>query len=642
MGPQYLICTLFLGILFHIPISLTAQEKQLYSGPFQVGNYKGEATYHYTVKDADTIFDGSFQLQSSNLEALLQKEDISFSIKGNFENNYPTGYWTFRFNEFQSDSTSSLEAYQYVVNVNGTQRVASGAFKKGKPDGKWTCAVQHIKNSQIDNITFQSSIEYDNGVPQQSFTVKNERQELVGRFLRNGLAHDEWTLYSDNEVDAVESWRFNEGLLQSILMKTNGDLESTDIYTQYKGETKTIALDNSYLDILKIKLPIDNPSELAKSGIIRLLTENDQYYKTINGILSNLGTTSFSPQFKVRVPYFPLERSELTSLDTIVAITKKSQTISNTLLEDTQLSILKLSDKNVRSIEESLEAVSEEILDPLGEMVRHYKNGILPFIPRNELLLKIWVNGIPDIQKVSKKESIVSDNKSIAKLYSLKKVQTLAKETLQHLDSIQRILTKKISKQKREQEAVALEKKMIAQVEYLERLQDSLQVDSIAPAFYNTIGSIKENAADKLSKYSNIKNAKAKLEYARELVNCFEKLDQVGETIVALPQQQYNIRSEYQDAIWNPFTATIMNESVKKRLIAAYEDVLIPYFLKEIEVGLPCEDTEHWVNMMDATYDRMLVLRNEDTKKLERRLRKVDDPLIVLERLNIKPQNNEK
>ena len=46
------------------------------------------------------------------------------------------------------------------------------------------------------------------------------------------------------------------------------------------------------------------------------------------------------------------------------------------------------------------------------------------------------------------------------------------------------------------------------------------------------------------------------------------------------------------------------------------------------------------MDLVDNTYNRMLVLREEETKKLERNLKKEDDPIIVLQCFQITPLLN--
>ena len=85
-----------------------------------------------------------------------------------------------------------------------------------------------------------------------------------------------------------------------------------------------------------------------------------------------------------------------------------------------------------------------------------------------------------------------------------------------------------------------------------------------------------------------------------------------------------------------------MDETVKRRILSAYTNVLIPYYLKNITQGLPCENAPQWIELVNKTYDRMLELREEDTRKMERKLKKEEDPLVVLQRFKIEYLLNQK
>jgi hypothetical protein len=99
------------------------------------------------------------------------------------------------------------------------------------------------------------------------------------------------------------------------------------------------------------------------------------------------------------------------------------------------------------------------------------------------------------------------------------------------------------------------------------------------------------------------------------------------------------IGETYQDAVWNPFMAVIMNEEVKKRITTAYRRDLIPFFLDKVENQLSCENAGPLAEMMDQVHQRMLELREEDTSKLERKLRREQDPIAILELIGLETEN---
>ena len=386
-------------LLFLLTTSfVVAQETNTYNGSFQLGKYVGIANYEYNLVDQDTVLNGNFEFQRTNPKALLEKKDISFSIKGQFENKLPQGYWSFRFNEFQTSRTSKVQDNKYVLNVNGEQQIAFGNLKNGYPDGEWIVKNQRIKDSEVEHVHFNSVIEFSEGIPQRSFRIEDNQQELVGRFLRNGLAHDKWTLFSDTELEEVESWYFSDGILQRIELRKRSRVEQISVDNAASGETEIMNLGKKYLQILKLKLPIDKERAIDRSGIAYLLNENYLHYQRIDTIISALGKGVFEPKFKVNVPYYRLSDKEEKLIDTLVSYYQRSQKISDFLLNDTQLNIRKLSDKDVESLEDNVEAITKEILAPLKSLTVYANDQLLKYIQRDQLIDKFWANGESDVK----------------------------------------------------------------------------------------------------------------------------------------------------------------------------------------------------------------------------------------------------
>ena len=84
-----------------------------------------------------------------------------------------------------------------------------------------------------------------------------------------------------------------------------------------------------------------------------------------------------------------------------------------------------------------------------------------------------------------------------------------------------------------------------------------------------------------------------------------------------------------------------MEEVVKKRIIDAYEDILVPHLLETVQNRLDCDNAEAIVLIFDRLYRRMLELRDEDTSKLERNLKREQDPDDILVLFGIEPLKGE-
>lgn len=633
-------------LFFTFSLAIYCQEKQNYVGPLQIGPYSGNANYYYYVSQNDTVLDGSFEMQKSNLDALLSNEDVTFSFKGQFQDNHANGLWHFEFGEFKSDSLTEVVGLQYSLNVSGFLENAKGKLSMGKPDGQWIYARNKIENSKISEVLFESVIEFENGVPQKSFKIKNRDGTLVGRFLRDGLAHDEWTFYSEYQITNNQSWFFQNGQIKEIETVLNGQTEKIKFEKNSGDSQVTINLDSRYIKILSLKNKLAKEVFTKSDGVSNLLTENADYYKKIDTILSGLGEAYFLPEFKVIVDYYPLDSLEKKQLSIIRDSFKKSDSISKSYLNDSQLNILKLSDREANYYYSIIEIIAERYLLPIKELLTLHDEKALEFIDRNSLFNQLWPNGAPskdiDVDKDIGERwedtfagpNDVNFDFTEQNINGILDISNYAEASLKYIEGI---LAKKLAKVRRQKEIIALEEKMISQINNLNRVIDS--VDAKLPKeLITALEHVNMVANTNLSTYSKMENEDEKLTYGRELTICFENMQELELAILRQPEKSEKITLHYQDEVWNPFMANLMIEDIKKRITTAYGKVLIPYLLNQVRLDLDCSNVASLVSLFNNSYERMLTLREEDTRKLERRLRREKKPDVIIQLLGIDPQ----
>lgn len=620
--------------------SLQAQETHDYKGHYRVGEYSGEASFSYALKEGDTVLQGPFRMQKSDLGALLEAGDKTFTISGAFLDNKPAGAWQFRFGAFKTDSLAQLDGLQYQVKVSGRQHEAIGVMREGKPDGLWTHTGSRIRNSQLEKTLFRSSIRFDQGVPQKSFRIEAEEHTLVGRILRNGLAHDEWTLYSDRETGPVENWIFREGKLLRTEVLEDSETLSHPIFGQDWELSRSIPLDTAYLALLEWYQYPDSTT----SVISRLLSENASYYREIDGILSTLGKASYRPGFQVLVPFYPLDTTEVAGWSNLCEQIHQAKTLNDEILQDPQLQIVRRSDEEAQALYTLSIRIHASLTQPLGYIVKLRDQGLLEYVKRDDILTRLWPDGVPELPiRADEGEAMQLNDVMVGATADkgLGALERLADYAVQALQSIKERLGPRLALQKQQREQARLEKGLISQLDELNFRQDSMAVQR-DPDVRDAIAALRTEAERLVSEYSGLPPTAEKTSRAREISACLDHFNQLTQEIMKLPDQWETIKNTYTDQIWNPFTATIMDESVKRRITAAYRDVLIPYVLEEIRLQPDCELAENWIELLKTAPPRILELRDSDTSRLERKLRREKDPRNVMELLGLKPVGNEK
>ncbi len=514
----------------------------------------------------------------------------------------------------------------------------------GKPNGEWTILEEQIEDSEISETLFKSVITFDDGVPQQNFSINNEDYTLVGRFLRDGVAHDEWSLFPTNGIDQSESWFFKDGLLQSIRVDDDNEHKTITAFKGYSGETKTINLDASYIAALDIQFSQEDVNTLHQNNLPKLLKQNALRYQEIDDILSALGKSDFLPEFKVKVPYYPLDSLERDDIDSTVAYYKKARELSESILHNSQLNILKLSDETTAYQYNTVLKIKKDFLTPIQEMVRYDSLSILEYTSRKELLDHVFAEDLPkpnmtiaiemDSITSTKEYTIPTSTVPSSDAASISYIKTIAKMGYDGIQAIANEVKETLAQEKRQNELANLEEEIIVQNDSLVMFIDSMGT-SLPVNYLAALRQLKSFASATLNDYSKVKSAQNRLTAARSTLSCLKNLNELSVTVSKMPTFKSTIQDSYTDRIWNPFMATLMDEDIKKRITSAYTKILEPYFLKQIEQSLTCENTFNLNEHINATYHTVIMLKDKDTKKLERKLKKEKDPSVILEMLNV-------
>lgn len=146
--------------------------------------------------------------------------------------------------------------------------------------------------------------------------------------------------------------------------------------------------------------------------------------------------------------------------------------------------------------------------------------------------------------------------------------------------------------------------------------------------------SIETYVTKKFKEYAELPSQE-KIERIEMLTGCFDGFIKLYDVLADLPRKLNRLNEAYTRTVWNPYTMTDMEERMKERVYKAFEAYLFPYYLDEITASIDCEVIANKTGIFDLIYNRMLALRDQDTKDLEKELRRVTSSERILEVLNI-------
>ena len=634
----------FLILLFQLNILVEGQDRLRYMGSMRLGEYTGSADYQYNLVEGDTTFNGPFNLRTVKLNSLLDNTESYFSLDGSFKENLPDSTWHFQFGEFYREVGTELIDYHLKVKISGLQHSTLAPFKKGVPTGEWTHIVKKIDSSSVARTVFESKVPFDEGRPHGILLIKNDSLTLLGRFRSDGMAHDRWELNFSKKPNRLETWHFTHGRLKEIEIRTRKGIDTVKVFPEGKGSYTSTNLDQRYFRILALQNPYIKKALAEGEGDMEsLISEHATYYKKVVSILSDLGELAEPatlPYFGVEVLHYPLDSVEKVQVRTIEAALQRFDTLSQQLISNTQLNILKHSDEEILFLLSAVKELHKNYLAPVREVIQYQQEGLLDFFPREYLGLKQTPPReiLVSYQDSSGLKTRTFEGPTVSQAVVNPRGMTYLEELNRYawvcLDSIDRKLRGNLRREALQQELEELERTLLSQEDELMEVLDSLKSDLPLP-YIATLNSLKTSTNRELKAYAQEEDLNLKPVLARELIGCIEEMGDLAQILAKLPNRRDEIQQLYTEQVWNPFTVTTMKDQVKERIFQAYDELLIPSILKQIETELTCANTEKFRSTLNSLYERMQQLRKQNTSKLERKLKKEDDPRIVMELFEI-------
>jgi hypothetical protein len=74
---------------------------------------------------------------------------------------------------------------------------------------------------------------------------------------------------------------------------------------------------------------------------------------------------------------------------------------------------------------------------------------------------------------------------------------------------------------------------------------------------------------------------------------------------------------------------------MKERVYLAFKDEVMTWYLSEVDQNISCGSNFDWKETFTTIYNRMIDLRSQDTKEIERALRGVQNPQRIISILGL-------
>ena len=130
-----------------------------------------------------------------------------------------------------------------------------------------------------------------------------------------------------------------------------------------------------------------------------------------------------------------------------------------------------------------------------------------------------------------------------------------------------------------------------------------------------------ELTSEKFKNYAKL-SLNEKIVKIDEIIKCFDDIIHFYNKLADLPKKLKRIDDLYTRTVWSPVTLTNMEERMKQNLYNTYENYILPQLLLYLDNINDCNKLNEKAANLEKVYKKMVALREQDTKEIEKQLRR--------------------
>lgn len=626
------------------------------SNPDSIKLKNGLNGNNYTEFDEDKK-EGEFEFYTAEKDSTDEDFTIGHVYKGTFKDGKKDGAWEYSYNRLRPTRVSKIQDLSIKYNGSGNQFFVQAQFDENSAVGSWKSFYKNIEDGKITDTLFRAQTKFVKNKMAEVFEASSDSMTIQGEINESGFLSGTWSFYQTTKENGVieEQRVYDEGVLiehkliideEEYAVKHIG-LDQTE---GGEGESwKEVNVSESYFNIIyQTNFGVEDALSLDKSN--QLIKRSNQFLKKSIFSFGKYNETKLWTVLneddilypKLRVRSFPYTDKEKENIEKGSELIEKSNALIKEYLEDPQVDINRYNYKEVSLYYEIYKIYKKE-LTKLKNVFDKLSLPVYEYIDRSEILPHIIEDGINYPEKVEfeyedkKQEEEYSFPEDISKNdFSIQMLVEHLEVILKSIEETKEEVTPIIEKNKKRAEIADKETELV-------EIRDSILTlfnDKENREDYNKYHeSFKEDiikfTLDKFKDYAN-KDVEDRLGKTQSVIDCFKMMASFYSDLVDLKEKVERIEESYTREVWSPVVYTYMTETIKERIYKAYENILLEKVIEDIKSNIDCDKMQEKVENISILYKEMMSIRDRDTSKEERSLRRVKDADKILSILNIK------
>lgn len=641
---RLLLFFIFIVIFVHGNSQQTASKSEI--KVFDDKEYKKE--FHFSVIEGDTILNGTFHFYNTIPNHQRNSIFNYLYLSGINSNNVPDGFWKIHMGQAEVQKTGFFNNYLFSTKLNGEEINYSGLIKEGEKTGRWELIKWNYKQSTISDTSLFATIPYQNGIVSGKLKIKKNGNYMEGEVSQTGYTEGTWSYYSNNKKgkkELLEEWVFESGRLKEKINHLDETKVSLQVSAQeHRSVIEDIELSENYFKIIELIAKVANENTpfkiIGSTGLYSLFLESLSKLESVDSITFTESNVTFRPIIKTKIESFPYLEEETIFFKKFADQVKLKDSLILLFSNNPNIDLADISSPKVNINLTVLSAIQNQIGTSIDSLLLYHTLNYLTYLNRERFIRE----NIKFNSKV-KLDSIVGNQTDSVYIFS-QDFQDNSRNTYELLGNYMNYLIDEIRfindsldyylfEIKKEQNLLEKEAELLEKSKNLKQLNDSLVSDfQNELAGFNLTKSISDFIDEELDHYANLSDIEEKATRISMLLDCYIEVEQLILFLERIPNQYFTVKDAYTKEVFNPYTFTNMEEVSKPTIFKSFNKVILPALFNNID-QLTCDRVEAYKNNFSIAFQGMVDLLKEDTKKKERKIKRMKDPKEAAEFINL-------
>ena len=629
-----------------------SQVAEKYSGEAYFGGELFDAEFEFYESDGDTVYHGLFLLNRPLTDHKIEDPFNFLTVEGKFHKGSPDKKWKVSTGEFSVNGKAEYRNYSYIKQVEGIEMHTTAHFDRGRRTKTWKMYEWEIQASEVKDTLLTAEIGFEQDLLFGPLKFQDPIHLLTGRIGTEERATGTWEFSKRSEEsdgnELVHKWKFSEARLTNKVV-SSGDTEfNYKIFsdTLTNGESEFIEISRKFFEIVRLTASINNEEIFDEAhfgdGFKEFYSETVDLILSSDSLLFVAAGKSVSFPVMTKVFKFPFSRQERRDLEKTKEAAASVRDLIDLIERDPQISLARISTPEVSWYMGVVHLIDERYLAPIHEALRLFDKGVLEYIDR-DAYISTRINFVPEI----KGEAEVEDStvtveypfqayENQAEEAPVRRLRNLAEGLVSEIELINDSLELFIFEIRKEEELTGKEGELFERFEELQALADSVLTEELDQLAGFKLGKeMNDFLKSKVADYASIESSTERMQVVEGILACLDKTENLILVLESSLQNYYATRDAYKRQVFNPYTYTYMEETMKPTIFKSFEKVLLPGLYRNVK-QLNCENAGEIKQNFSTLFDGMNGVLNKDTKREQRQIKRADDPAEAAEILGFR------